>query len=209
MAEFNKIINNPLQRRADFLHQDFLIRLNEGLVDDLADAINNIQEERVLAGGVLEAAGNPELFNVINDAVELQNLVPPQVATSLALIIPFSIGIFCAALSPELKQTITEKLSNINLDQIRLKPNITSILDPKTYMFKEVQASNLKITGFSVEDLKVDGIVYHNFENKLQFPKFDIARINFEALTMRNISFKNLKFDTITFDKLHFDVQAL
>ena len=174
----------------------------------MADAINNIQAERVLAGGVLEAAGNPELFNVINNAVELQNLVPPQVATSLALIIPFSIGIFCASLSSELKQTITQKLSNINLDKIQLKPNITSILDPKTYMFKDVQVSNLKITGFSVEDLKVDDILYNNFENELHFPKFDIARIDFETLTMCNISFKNLKFDTITFDKLHFDVQA-
>jgi hypothetical protein len=157
---------------------------------------------------VLEAAGNPELFNVIDNAVELQNLVPPQVATSLALIIPFSIGIFCSSLSSELKQTITQKLSNINLDKIQLKPNVTSILDPKTYMFKDVQVSNLKITGFTVKDLRVDDILYNNFENELQFPKFDIARIDFEALTMSNISFKNLKFDSITFDKLHFDVQV-
>lgn len=157
---------------------------------------------------MLEAAGNPELFNVIDNAVELQNLVPPQVATSLALIIPFSIGIFCSSLSSELKQTITQKLSNINLDKIQLKPNVTSILDPKTYMFKDVQVSNLKITGFTVKDLRVDDILYNNFENELQFPKFDIARIDFEALTMSNISFKNLKFDSITFDKLHFDVQV-
>ena len=157
---------------------------------------------------MLEAAGNPELFNVIDNAVELQSLVPPQVATSLALIIPFSIGIFCSSLSSELKQTITQKLSNINLDKIQLKPNVTSILDPKTYMFKDVQVSNLKITGFTVKDLRVDDILYNNFENELQFPKFDIARIDFEALTMSNISFKNLKFDSITFDKLHFDVQV-
>jgi hypothetical protein len=174
----------------------------------LADAINNIQVQREIGGGVLQAAGNPELFNVINNAVELQNLVPPQVATSLALIIPFSIGIFCSSLSPELRQTITQKLTNINLDKIQLKPNIKSLLNPKTYMFKDVQVSNLKITGFSVEDLQVDNIFYNNCENKLKFPRFDIAQIDFEALTMRNISFKNLKFDTITFDKLYFDVQA-
>lgn len=75
-------------------------------------------------------------------------------------------------------------------------------------MFKDVQASNLIVTGFTVEDLRVDGITYNNFDNELQFPRFNIGRIDFEALTMRNISFKNLKFDTITFDKLYFDVQA-
>ena len=208
LKEFNNAINNPLLRRADNFHQDFLIRLNDGLVNDLADAVNNIQVQREIGGGVLQAAGNPELFNVVNNAVELQNLVPPQVAASLALIIPFSIGIFCSSLSPELRETVTQKLSNINLEKIQLKPNITSIQDLKTYIFKNVQVSNLEIRGFSVKDLKVDNIIYNNFRDKLQFSRFDIAQIDFEALTMHNISFKNLKFDTITFDKLHFDVQA-
>ena len=43
LREFNNVINNPLVRREDILDQDFLIALNDGLIDNLANAINNIQ----------------------------------------------------------------------------------------------------------------------------------------------------------------------
>ena len=208
LEKFNNVINNPLLPRTNILDQDFLIALNDGLVHNLANAINNIEGERNLAGGVLEAAGNPSLFNVVNNAVELQNFVPPHVATTLALVIPFAIGIFNSSLSQELRHMFTQRLLTINLDKIQWKPDITSMLNSKTYMFKDVQVTDLRIRGFSVEDLRVDGILYNNFENELQFPRFDISHIDFEALTMCNISFKNLKFDTITFDKLSFDVQT-
>ena len=208
LEEFNNVINNPLIPRGDILAQDFLIQLNEGLVNNLGNAINNLEGEKRVVDGVLEAAGNPELFNVVNNAVELQNLVLPHVATTLALVIPFAIGIFSSALSPELKQMFSQRLLDINLDKIQWKPNIMSTLNPKSFMFKDVQVTNLRVGGFTVEDLSVDGILYNNFENELRLPRFEINRIDFEALTMRNISFKNLKFDSITFDKLYFDVQT-
>ena len=210
LKELNNAMDNPLEPRADILDQGLLINLNGGLVNDLADAVNKLEGKRELVDGVLEAACNPNLFNVVNDAVELQNLVPPHVATTLALVIPFAIGIFSSSLllSPELRQLFTQNLSNINLNNIQWKPDIISMLNPKTYMFRDVQVINLRVGGFRVEDLRVDGITYNNFHNELEFPRFNIYRIDFEALTMSNISFKNLKFDTITFDRLYFDVQA-
>lgn len=194
----------PQVDKVNMLPLKLVNRFHNPPVEEALNMINAIPVRKTL-----EAVQNPLLFDVVHNAVGVQTMIPQQTTASLLLVIPFALGLIFRSFSPEVKKAFVENVSNINTNTIDFTPKIISQVLPKTYMFKDVRTFNLKVRGFSVENLVVDKVRHRNFGNTLQIRKFNMGTVNCRGFNMNNVSFTNLKFDSISFSTLSFDANAL